>query len=90
MASLLGIRHIRVAIDKMDLVDWSEAVYERIAGEYTTFAEKLQDYRGYAGRVASGSAEAPEIRVGVIRRRSHPDIFSSRRLSYLCAVGAMP
>ena len=122
ISSLLGIPHILVAINKMDLVDWSEDVYESIADEYTAFAEKLgvddlsfipisallgdnvvdqsanmpwyhgstllhhlehvnvgahrnlvdfrfpvqyvirpdQDYRGYAGRVASGSIRPGE------------------------------
>ncbi|HSG09940.1 MAG TPA: sulfate adenylyltransferase subunit CysN [Longimicrobiales bacterium] len=122
ISSLLGIPHILVAINKMDLVDWSEEVYDRISAEYTSFAEKLgvddmtfipisalkgdnvvdksanmpwydgstllhylehvnvgahrnlvdfrfpvqyvlrphQDYRGYAGRVASGSVRPGE------------------------------
>jgi bifunctional enzyme CysN/CysC len=122
ISSLLGIPHILVAINKMDLVDWSEDVYESIADEYTAFAGKLgvddlsfipisallgdnvvdqsanmpwyhgstllhhlehvnvgahrnlvdfrfpvqyvirpdQDYRGYAGRVASGSIRPGE------------------------------
>ena len=41
ISSLLGIPHILVAINKMDLVDWSEARYEEIADEYTDFAGKL-------------------------------------------------
>jgi len=41
IASLLGIPHIVVAINKMDLVDWSEDVYESISAEYGSFAEKL-------------------------------------------------
>jgi sulfate adenylyltransferase subunit 1 (EFTu-like GTPase family) len=36
-----GIPHIVVAVNKMDLVDYSEDVYQRIVREYTDFAEKL-------------------------------------------------
>ncbi|HET8655859.1 MAG TPA: sulfate adenylyltransferase subunit CysN [Longimicrobiaceae bacterium] len=41
IASLLRIPHIVVAVNKMDLVDYDEAVYEEIVEEYTRFAEKL-------------------------------------------------
>src|SRR5690606_29283105 len=41
-ASLLRIPHVVVAVNKMDLVDFSEAVYEEIVEEYTRFAEKLE------------------------------------------------
>ncbi|MCB9855836.1 MAG: sulfate adenylyltransferase subunit CysN [Phycisphaerales bacterium] len=42
IASLLGIRHIVVAINKMDLVDYSEDVYDRIRGEYTDLSARLE------------------------------------------------
>src|SRR5437764_7467890 len=41
LASLLRVPHIVVAINKMDLVDWSEDVYEAIRDEFTAFAAKL-------------------------------------------------
>jgi bifunctional enzyme CysN/CysC len=41
IVSLLGIRHVVVAINKMDLVGFSEEVFERIKGEYTGFVAKL-------------------------------------------------
>ncbi|MDH5737740.1 MAG: sulfate adenylyltransferase subunit CysN [Gammaproteobacteria bacterium] len=41
IASLLGIKHIIVAINKMDLVDYSEEVYERIRADYAAFSVKL-------------------------------------------------
>jgi bifunctional enzyme CysN/CysC len=41
IASLLGIRHIVVAINKMDLADFSEAVFEKIRNDYEGFAERL-------------------------------------------------
>ncbi|MBN7755878.1 sulfate adenylyltransferase subunit CysN [Nitratireductor aquimarinus] len=41
IASLLGIRHIVLAVNKIDLVSFDEAVFERIAAEYRAFAEEL-------------------------------------------------
>ncbi len=41
ICSLLGIRHIVVAINKMDLVDYSRATFEKIEADYRAFAEKL-------------------------------------------------
>ena len=41
LCSLLGIPHMVVAVNKMDLVDFSEEVYGRIVAEYRAFAEKL-------------------------------------------------
>jgi bifunctional enzyme CysN/CysC len=42
IASLLRIPHIVVAINKMDLVDYDEKIYEAIVDEYREFAEKLE------------------------------------------------
>ncbi len=42
IVSLLGIRHILVAINKMDLVDFDEAVFDRIRQDYRTFASRLE------------------------------------------------
>jgi bifunctional enzyme CysN/CysC len=39
--SLLGIRHVGLAINKMDLVTWSQSVYEDIALSYAGFAKDL-------------------------------------------------
>ena len=41
LATLLGIRHLVLCVNKMDLVDWSEEVYESIRDEFTAFAAKL-------------------------------------------------
>ena len=41
LVSLLGVPHIVVAINKMDLVDWDQAVYERLREEFTVFAARL-------------------------------------------------
>jgi bifunctional enzyme CysN/CysC len=41
IASLLGIPHVTVAVNKMDLVDHRQAVFEAIVAEYRAFASKL-------------------------------------------------
>jgi len=41
IASLLGIKHIVVAINKMDIKDYSEQVYNEIRDEYSAFAKEL-------------------------------------------------
>ncbi len=41
IASLLGIPHLVVAVNKMDLVGYSQAVYDGIVQEYTEFSTKL-------------------------------------------------
>ncbi len=41
LASLLRVPHLVVAVNKMDLVDWSEEVYEQIRDEFSAFATKL-------------------------------------------------
>jgi len=41
LASLLRVPHLVVAVNKMDLVDWSEKTYEAIRDEFTSFAAKL-------------------------------------------------
>jgi sulfate adenylyltransferase, large subunit len=41
IASLLGIPHVVVAVNKMDLVDFSEARFNEIVAQYTAFASRL-------------------------------------------------
>ncbi|MGH8960439.1 MAG: adenylyl-sulfate kinase [Jatrophihabitantaceae bacterium] len=42
LASLLGIPHLVLCINKMDLVDFSQERYEQIRAEFRSFATKLQ------------------------------------------------
>jgi bifunctional enzyme CysN/CysC len=41
ICSLLGIRHVVVAVNKIDLVDYAEEVFDRIVGDYAAFATGL-------------------------------------------------
>jgi bifunctional enzyme CysN/CysC len=42
LCSLLRVPHLVLCVNKMDLVDFSEDVYEEIADEFTAFAAKLE------------------------------------------------
>jgi len=42
IVSLLGIKHTVIAINKMDLVDYSQARFEEIQQEYLEFAQSLE------------------------------------------------
>ncbi len=41
ICSLLGIRHVVVAVNKLDLVDYRKEVFDRIVGDYVAFASPL-------------------------------------------------
>ncbi|SCG41227.1 sulfate adenylyltransferase subunit CysN [Micromonospora halophytica] len=41
LCSLLRVPHLVLCVNKMDLVDYSQEVFERIADEFTAFAAKL-------------------------------------------------
>jgi len=41
LVSLLGIRHVALAINKMDLVDWDQGRFDEIVGAYSAFAEQI-------------------------------------------------
>ncbi len=49
IASLLGIKHLVVAVNKMDLKDFSEEVYESIKADYLEFSEELKGVQGENG-----------------------------------------
>lgn len=53
LCALLGIKHIALAVNKMDLVDYDRAVYDRIVADYREFLHQLE---------ASGEAlQVPQV-----------------------------
>ena len=42
LVSLLGIKHVVLAVNKMDLVDFDKAIFDRIVADYMRFVEPLQ------------------------------------------------
>ncbi len=57
---LLGIPHLVVAVNKMDLVEYSRERFEELRSEFDGFAEKLGAHSD-ADRVAGGHSRAPEV-----------------------------
>lgn len=43
IADLLGIKHVAVCINKMDLVDYQQESYEKILNQFTDFASRLEN-----------------------------------------------
>jgi bifunctional enzyme CysN/CysC len=41
LVSLLGIRHVVLAVNKMDLVGWNPDVFDQIVADYRAFAEQI-------------------------------------------------
>ncbi|GAO40136.1 sulfate adenylyltransferase subunit 1/adenylyl-sulfate kinase [Sphingomonas changbaiensis NBRC 104936] len=55
LAHLLGIRHIVLAVNKMDLVGYDQAVFDRIALQYRAFAHEI-GITGFTAIPVSGLA----------------------------------
>jgi sulfate adenylyltransferase subunit 1 len=53
IATLLGVQHIIAAVNKMDLVDYSREVFERIADEFRALTDQLGVHSVYAVPVSA-------------------------------------
>ncbi len=62
LCSLLRVPHLVLCVNKMDLVDYSQEVFERIADEFTAFAAKLR---------RAGPDRHPDLRAAR-RQHRHP------------------
>ncbi|WP_421874959.1 sulfate adenylyltransferase subunit CysN [Marinoscillum sp.] len=76
IASLLQIPHVVVCINKMDLVDYDKATYDRIVSEYEKFAAKLdvKDVRFIPISALKGD--------NVVNRSEHMPWFEGSTLLY--------
>jgi len=74
IASLLGIRHVVAAVNKMDLVAYSQETFERIAADFEELAEKLQLSSIYAIPISALEGD------NVVRRSSRTSWFDGPSL----------
>jgi bifunctional enzyme CysN/CysC len=85
IVSLLGIRHIVVAVNKIDLVDFSEARFREIAAAFDTFAAPLDFHSVVAIPVSARLGD------NVARRSEHTPWYDGRPLlAHLETVEADP
>ncbi len=73
IASLLGVQHIVAAVNKMDLVGFSQEVFERIAAEFREFAEQLGVRNVFAVPVSALEGD------NVVRRSARTPWFEGPR-----------
>ena len=81
VAALLGVGHVVLAVNKMDLVDWSEEVFDRIVADFDCFAAQVG-----LGGCGAADERAPRRRRGRVLRaaglvRGPPLLETSRRSS---------
>jgi sulfate adenylyltransferase subunit 1 len=74
IANLLGVRHIIAAVNKMDLVGYSQEVFEKIAAEFRAFAEQLGVADVYAVPISALEGD------NVVRRTSRMEWFTGPSL----------
>ena len=56
LCALLGIKHIVLAVNKMDLVEYSREVFEKIVSDYTAFLQTLPQENASLSSLAQRSA----------------------------------
>jgi bifunctional enzyme CysN/CysC len=59
ISALLGIPHLVVAVNKMDLVGYSQERFEQLVGDFESFAAKLAGARKHRGGLAHDIAYIP-------------------------------
>jgi sulfate adenylyltransferase subunit 1 len=77
IASLLGIPHIAVCVNKMDLVDYSQTIFEEIVNDYKSFATRLltKDFHFFPISALNGD--------NVVNRSTNMQWYEGTTLMYL-------
>jgi bifunctional enzyme CysN/CysC len=102
IVAMMGVPHVVLAVNKMDLVGYSPEVFARIVDEYRRFAEPLgfRHIEAIPVSRARGRQRLREERADGLASRSHADAaprhgrdracFSRRRFPHARAVGEPP
>ena len=61
LSTLVGIKHILVAINKMDLIDFDEEQYKHIQADYLTFFEAIKDQKTQVDFIPMSALEGDMI-----------------------------
>ena len=79
LASLLGIQHIVLAVNKMDLIDWNKETFEAIRDEFHAFAARLdvQDVLDHPDLGAARRQRGHQVGPHPVVRRAG-DVVASR------------
>ena len=64
LATLLGIPHLMLCVNKMDLVGYDQAVFDRIVADFNDFAAKLRE--SHSGGVGSGGSDIAAIPISAL------------------------
>jgi bifunctional enzyme CysN/CysC len=78
IASLLGIRHIVLAVNKIDLVDYSQEVFDRIVSDFHAFSARLN----FASQVAIPLSARYGVNV-IVKSKETPWYTGPSLLSHL-------
>ena len=70
ITSLLGIKHIVVAVNKMDLVDFSQQRFEEIHSEYKEFSARLDQPDLHFIPISALEVSASDIRARLREKTS--------------------
>ncbi len=93
LAHLVGIPHLVVAVNKMDLVGWSQARFEEIRADYLAFAGKLgiADAPGHEQYTRNMVTAASTANLAVILIDARKGVLTqTRRHSYVAHLVGIP
>jgi len=85
ISSLLGLQHLVIAVNKMDLVDYDESVFNKIEADFRQFLSRFQSIEPYFIPISALAGDNV-----VVRRENTPWFHGATLLEHLESVPAGP